>query len=83
MKQYVLWRISVCCFFLGKKEEKKEEKKKKKKERIHNQKDDEITDGLSEATGIYQNCLSNILTEFLANDGKFLSLIKVLHHFKG
>ena len=42
-----------------------------------------ITDGLSEATGIYQKCLSNIHTELLANDGKFLSLIKVLQHFKG
>ena len=29
-------------------------KKKEKKERVHNQKDDEITDGLPEATGIYQ-----------------------------
>ena len=28
----------------------------------------DISDGLSEATGIYQKCLSNIHTEFLAND---------------
>ena len=42
-----------------------------------------ITDGLSEATGIYPKCLSNIHTEFLANDGNFLSLIPVLHQFKG
>ena len=35
-----------------------------------------IIDGLSEAAGIYKRCLRNIHTEFLANDGKFLSLIK-------
>ena len=38
-----------------------------------------ITDELSEATGIYQKCLSSIHTELMANDGKILSLIKVLH----
>ena len=57
-------------------------KKEKKEERVHKQKD-ENNDGLCEATGIYQKCLSNVHTEFLANDGNFLSLIKVLHHFKG
>ena len=36
----------------------------------------DISDGLFGATGIYQKCLSNIHTEFLANDQKFLSLIK-------
>ena len=75
MKQYILWRISVFLFSFGKK------KKEKKKERINKRM--KITDGLSEATGIYQKCLSNIYTEFLAYDGTFLSLIKVLHHFKG
>ena len=34
-----------------------------------------LIDGLSEATGIYQTCLRNIHTEFLAND-------RMLHHFK-
>ena len=34
-----------------------------------------IIDKLSEATGISQKCLRNIHVEFLANDGKFLSLI--------
>ena len=33
-------------------------------------------DGLFEATGTYQRCLRNIHTEFLGNDGKFLSLIE-------
>ena len=28
----------------------------------------DISDGLFEATGIYQKCLNNIHTEFLAND---------------
>ena len=42
-----------------------------------------ISDGLSEETGIYQKCLSNVHTKLLASDGKFLSLIKVLHQFKG
>ena len=55
-------------------------KKKKKKRRIN--KKMKITDGLSEATGIYQKCLRNLHTEFLANDGKFLSLIKVLHYLR-
>ena len=32
----------------------------------------DISDEFSEATGIYQKCLSNIHTEFLANDWKFL-----------
>ena len=35
-----------------------------------------IVNGLTEATGTYQRCLKNIHTEFLANEGKFLSLIK-------
>ena len=56
-------------------------KKKKKKGCI--KKRVEITDGLLDATGIYQKCLSITHTDFLANDGKFLSLIKVLHHLKG
>ena len=60
----------VCCFFL-----------EKNKERMLKQKHD-ISDGLFGVTGIYQKCLSNIHTEFLANDKKFLSLIKVSHHFK-
>ena len=47
----------VCCFFWGKKEE----------ERMLKQKHD-MSDGLFGATGIYQKCLSNIHTEFLAND---------------
>ena len=34
-----------------------------------------VIDRLSEATGISQRCLRNIHTEFLANDGKFLSPI--------
>ena len=38
--------------------------------------------GLADATGMYERCLRNIHTEFLANDGNFLSLIK-LHRFKG
>ena len=66
MKQYILWRWSefvlfvvvffLCLFFFGKKEE-----------RTLKQKHD-ISDGLFGATGIYQKCLSNIHTEFLAND---------------
>ena len=94
MKQYVVENFRVCCvefvvlclfcfflfffgffcFFFG--------KERKKEEWVHKQKD-KITDGLSEATGMYQKCLSNIHTEFLAYDGKLLSLMKVLHHFKG
>ena len=75
MKQYILWRWSefvlfVVVSFFGKKEE-----------RMLKQKHD-ISNGLFRATGIYQKCLSNIHTEFLANDSKFLSLIKVSHHFK-
>ena len=34
-----------------------------------------VIDKLSEATGISQRCLRNIHTEFLTNDGKFLSPI--------
>ena len=45
-------------------------------------KDAKVIDGLFEATDIYQRCLSNIYTEFLADDGKFLSQTKVLHYFK-
>ena len=64
MKQYIYIYIycgdgqSLFCslFFSGKKEE-----------RILKQKHD-ISDGLFGATGIYQKCLSNIHTEFLAND---------------
>ena len=40
---------------------------KKKEERMLKQKLD-TSDGLFGATGIYQKCLSNIHTEFLAND---------------
>ena len=54
-------RSFVCLFFFGKKEE-----------RMLKQKDD-ISDGLSEATGIYQKCLSNIHTEFLV-------MIKIFYH---
>ena len=39
----------------------------KKEERMLKQKND-ISDGLFGATDIYQKCLSNIHTEFLAND---------------
>ena len=39
----------------------------KKEERMLKQLHD-ISDGLSEATGIYQKSLSNIHAEFLAND---------------
>ena len=56
---YIVEMVRVCfvCFvFFGKKEE-----------RMLKQKHD-ISDGLFEATGIYQKCLSNIHTEFLAND---------------
>ena len=77
MKQSVLWRMSVSCFFVL-----FFFWKKKKKEKAHKRKD-ENTDGLSEATAIYKKCLSNNHTEFFANDGKFSSLIKLLHHFKG
>ena len=51
-------RVCFVCFFffLGKKEEK-----------MLKQKHD-TPDGLFGATGIYQKCLSNIHTEFLAND---------------
>ena len=57
---YILWRWSefvlfVFFFFFG------------KKERMLKQKHD-ISDGLFGATGIYKKCLSNIHTEFLAND---------------
>ena len=45
----------VCCFF-GKEEERMLKQK-------HN-----ISVGLFGATSIYQNCLTNIHTEFLAND---------------
>ena len=34
-----------------------------------------VIDWLSEATGISQRCLRSIHTEFLANDGKFISPI--------
>ena len=34
-----------------------------------------VIDRLSETTGMSQKCLRNIHTEFLANDGKFLSPI--------
>ena len=60
---YIVEMVRVCfaCCFFGKK------KKKKKEERMLKQKRD-ISDGLFGATGIYQKCLSNIHTEFLAND---------------
>ena len=47
-----------CCFFFF---------WKKKEERMLKQKHD-ISDGLFGTTGIYQKCLSNIHTEFLANN---------------
>ena len=72
MTIYIVEMVRVCfvCCFFGKKEE-----------RMLKQKHD-ISDGLFGATVIYQKCFSNIHTEFLANDWKFLSLIKVSHHFK-
>ena len=51
-------------------------KKKKKKEKGYINKRMKEVNGLSEATGIYQRRQRNIHTEFLANDRKFLSLIK-------
>ena len=55
----IVEKVRICfvlfvCFVIGKK-------------KMSKQKDD-IYNGLSEATGIYQKCLSNIYTEFLAND---------------
>ena len=70
---YIVENVRVYYFFFFLKE--------KKKKRCINKRM-KISDGLSEATGIYQKCLSNIHTESLANDGNFLSLIKVLHHLK-
>ena len=49
-------RVCFVCYFFWKKEE-----------RMLKQEHD-ISDGLFGATGIYQKCLSNIHTEFLAND---------------
>ena len=71
MKQYIhiLWEnVRVCYFFFF---------KKKIREKKCINKRTKITDGLPEATGIYQKWLSNIHTEFLANDGKFLPLVSV------
>ena len=64
---YIVENAKICLFFGRKKKRRKEHNKRIK-----------ITDG----TGIYQKCLTNIHPEFLANDGKFLSLI-VLLIFKG
>ena len=47
----------------------------KEKSKGYMKKQMNVIDRLSEATGISQRCLRNIHTEFLANDGKFLSPI--------
>ena len=73
MTVYIVENVKA-SFFLGKNEEEKKGYIKKGMK---------ISNGLSKAIGIYQKCLKNIYTEFLANDGKFLSLIEVLHYFKG
>ena len=58
-----------CCFFL-----------EKKKKGCLNKSMTYLMDCLGQLA--HQKCFSNIHTEFLANDSKFLSLIKVSHHFK-
>ena len=60
----------VCLFVVG----------KKKKKGCLNNSMKYLMDFLGQLA--YIKCLSNIHTEFLANDSKFLSLIKVSHHFK-
>ena len=57
---YILWRWSEFVLFVVFFLEKKEERMLKQKH--------DISDGLFGATGIYQKCLSNIHTEFLANN---------------